>query len=118
MDDQNNRPNVGQNSDREVMTDVTDEHPHIGFEPDPDSFEERVHLEMHRRGVRHERGQHIDLSKEEYTPDEVARLIGTSRDVVIHAARTGELKSERAGHDIVCIKHEDVVVWLRKRAGV
>ena len=54
--------------------------------------------------------------QEEYTPEEAARLLGMSIDVITHAAREGELKADRAGHKIVCIKHEDLVDWLKRRA--
>jgi excisionase family DNA binding protein len=90
-----------------------DEGAHVGF-VDKETFEDRAHLEMHQRyhGRTH---HHIDLNAEEYSPDELARLLGTSLDVVLHAARSGELHAQRAGHNITCIKHADVVDWLRRR---
>jgi excisionase family DNA binding protein len=91
-----------------------DEGLHVGF-VEVEEFEERARTETHRHGRRGVPGQHIDLAAEEYTPDEIARLLGTSKDVVMHAIRSGELRAERAGHDIVCIKHEEVVDWLRRR---
>lgn len=96
-----------------AMSDM-DEGLHVGF-ISADEFENRARTETHRHGSRQERSQHIDLTAEEYTPDEVARLIGTSLEVVVRAARSGDLKAERAGHNIVCIKHEDVVDWLQRR---
>ncbi len=79
-----------------------------------EEFEERVHLEMHHRHQAHDRA-HVDLTQEEYTPEEVARLIGTSKEAVIHAIGQGELKADRKGRDVVCIQHHDVVEWLRRR---
>lgn len=78
-----------------------------------DEFEDRV-LEIHHRKQPHDR-RHVDLQQEEYTPEEVARLLGTPREVVLQAVRRGELKAERKGHSVVCITHEDVVQWLRNR---
>jgi hypothetical protein len=45
----------------------------------------------------------------------VARLVGTSLDVVMHAIWQHDLKADRKGHNIICIKHEDVTDWLRRR---
>lgn len=91
-----------------------DEGAHVGF-VDTETFEDRAKVEMHQRyhGRAH---HHIDLNAEEYTPDDLARLLGTSLEVVLHAARSGELHAQRAGRNITRIKHEDVVAWLRKRA--
>ena len=100
--------------DKQPMSDMMEEK--IPVDMSPQEFEAQV--ELHRRGLRSERSQHVDLSKEEYSPDEIAHMLGTTREVVVHAVRAGELKAQRAGHDIVCIKHEDVVEWLRNRGGV
>jgi len=101
-------PEAGQND--------IDEGLHVGF-VDVEEFEERA-LETHKHGRRHSGSQHIDLDQEEYTPDEIARLIGTSLEVVMHAIRVGDLRARRVGHDVVAIKHEDVTDWLRRRGGV
>ncbi len=99
-------------ADRPAMQDI-DEGPHVGF-ISAEEFTERAHVELHRRHRPHDPA-HVDLLQEEYTPEEVARLIGIGRDVVMHAIWSGELKAERKGHDVICIKHEDVVDWLRRR---
>lgn len=80
-----------------------------------DEFEDRVHLDLHRRHRAHD-ASHVDLTQEEYTPEEVARLVGTSKEAVIHAITQGELKATREGRDIVCIDHHSVVEWLRVRS--
>ncbi len=85
----------------------------VGFVGAEDSGE-RTGLEMHVRHLAHDRA-HVDLTKDEYTPDEVARLVGTSKEAVIHAITQGELKADRKGRDVVCIQHHDVVEWLRRR---
>jgi excisionase family DNA binding protein len=97
--------------DSEPLSDMVEEK--VPVDLGPAELEER--LERHARGRLIERDRHVDLSKEEYTPDEVAHLLGTSRDVVMHAIRGGELVAQRAGKDIVCITHADVVNWLRTR---
>jgi excisionase family DNA binding protein len=56
--------------------------------------------------------------QEDYTPEEVARLVGTSLDVVMHAIYQGELKANRQGNQVICIEHKDVAHWLRMRGGV
>ena len=88
--------------------------PHVGF-TDVEEFENQVLLEHHQRRDPHNRA-HVDLTQEEYTPEEVARLISTSLEVVMHAIWGGDLKADRKGHKVVCIKHEDVTDWLRRRA--
>ncbi|MFL5735477.1 MAG: hypothetical protein ACJ78Q_20140 [Chloroflexia bacterium] len=117
MDDQDRSKGADtRKSDVEPMQDMIEEPPHVAIHPD--EFEERAKIDLHQRGARLDRDRHIDLSQEEYTPDQVARLIGTSREVVLHAVWAGDLKAERAGHDVVCIKHEDVTDWLHRRMGV
>ncbi|HEY0069503.1 MAG TPA: helix-turn-helix domain-containing protein [Chloroflexia bacterium] len=89
------------------------ERSNVRFGGDDDS-EDRVHLETHHRHQAHDPA-HVDLTKDEYTPDELARLVGTSKEAVIHAITQGELKADRKGRDVVCIQHHDVVEWLRRR---
>lgn len=104
--DENERPALGD----------VDEGLHVGF-IDAEEFEERVRLETHRYERSRDRS-HVDLTQEEFTPEEVARLIGTSLEVVMHAIWSGDLKAERKGQDVTCIKHESVTDWLRRRGGV
>ena len=116
MDDQKGSKSGGagkRDRDAEPLPDMIEEPPHVAVAPE--EFEERAKIELHKRVARQQREHHVDLSKEEYTPDEVARLIGTSREVVMHAIWRGDLPAERAGHDVVCIRHEDVTDWLRRR---
>jgi excisionase family DNA binding protein len=54
------------------------------------------------------------LHHEEYTSEELARLLGIGLDVVRHAAFTGELPAQMAGHDIVRIRREDALSWLEQ----
>src|SRR5438093_7841188 len=116
MDDQKANKSAGAGKgkgDVDPLPDMIEEPPHVAIAPE--EFEERAKIELHKRGARQQREHHVDLSKEEYTPDEVARMIGTSREVVMHAIWRGDLPAERAGHDVVCIRHEDVTNWLRRR---
>jgi hypothetical protein len=110
MDD--DRKVTGESSETPRMQNV-DEGPHVGF-IEADEFEDRVMLERHERHDPHNRG-HVDLMQEEYTPEEVSRLIGTSLEVVMHAIWSGDLKADRKGHAVVCIKHADVTEWLHRR---
>ena len=109
MDDEKN---TGQLNSGELRADV-DEGAKVGF-VDKETFEDRAHVEMHQR-YHGRQAHHIDLNAEEYSPDDLARLLGTSVEVVMHAARNGELRAQRVGHHITCIKHADVVDWLRRR---
>ncbi|MEO8288099.1 MAG: helix-turn-helix domain-containing protein [Chloroflexota bacterium] len=71
-------------------------------------------LELHKWLHAHDRA-HVDLLQDEYTPEEAARLLGTSLEVIMHAARNGDLKAERQGKKIMCIQHADLVDWLNRR---
>jgi excisionase family DNA binding protein len=105
----------GDNLDMEVGPHIeeVDLDPHVGF-VDVEEFENQVILERHERHHVRDRA-HVDLTQEEYTPEEVARLIGTSLEVVMHAIWGRDLKAERKGNKVICIKHEDVTDWLRRR---
>ena len=56
------------------------------------------------------------LQQDEYTPEEVADLLGIDINVVRHAAFTGQLRAEIVGEDIVGIRREDVVEWFRDQS--
>lgn len=113
MDDQKGGNQPGTGNDAAPAPDMLEGTPHIGVSAD--EFEEQVRIEMHQRGRRQERDHHIDLTKEEYAPDEIARMLGTSLEVVMHAIWHGELKADRHGRDVVCVSHANVVDWLRRR---
>jgi excisionase family DNA binding protein len=51
------------------------------------------------------------LQHDEYTPEEVARLLGVGVDQVRHAVYTNRLPALVVGEDIVSIRREDVVAW-------
>ena len=93
-----------------------DEGTHVGFvEADASDPGEAALIELHRRQHAHDRA-HVDLRQEEYSPEEVSRLMGTSLDVVMHAIWGGDLKAQRQGHNVICIQHADLTDWLRRRA--
>ena len=52
------------------------------------------------------------LLQDQYTPEEVAELLGIGLDVVRHAAFSGELRARIAEHDIISIRREDVLAWV------
>ena len=106
-------------ADREVVSreDMEQEQlPHFVGESG-DGEENPLGLESHQRLHPHDRA-HVNLNQDEYTAEEVARLLSTSLDHVMHAVRSGELKAERAGRNVVCIKHHDLVDWLKRGGGV
>ena len=57
------------------------------------------------------------LLQDQYTPEEVAELLGIGLDVVRHAAFSGELRARIAEHDIISIRREDVLAWVGARGG-
>jgi hypothetical protein len=92
-----------------------DEGPHIGFVESDGDDNEVARLELHHRQHAHDPA-HVDLRQEEYSPEEAARLIGTSLEVVMHAIWGGDLKAQRQGHNVICIQRADLADWLRRRA--
>ncbi len=54
------------------------------------------------------------LQQDRYTPEEVAEVLWVSIDVVRHAAFTGELPAQIIEHDIISLKRDDVLAWLRE----
>lgn len=70
--------------------------------------------EMHTRHDQHDR-MHVNLSQEEYTPDEIARMLGTSLEVVMHAIWNGDLRARRKGRKVICIPHAYLTEWLIAR---
>lgn len=55
------------------------------------------------------------LRHEDYTPEELSRLLGIGLDVIRHAAFSGELPAQIAGHDIISVRRKDVLAWLAER---
>jgi hypothetical protein len=72
-------------------------------------------LEVHSQHQPHDHA-HVDLMKEEYLPDEVARMLGTSVEVVMHAIWHGELKARRSGHQVVYISRAALIEWYKDRS--
>lgn len=57
------------------------------------------------------------LQQDQYTPEEVADLLEIGLDVVRHAAFSGELRAQIAEHDIISIRRDDVLAWVRSPGG-
>ena len=57
------------------------------------------------------------LQHERYTLEEVAELLGIGLAVVRHAAFTGELRAQIIGHDIIGLRRDDILAWLKERDG-
>ena len=65
MDDQQGNAGSGAKEYKsEALPDMIEEPVHVAL--DPEEFEERVHLELHKSGIKHDRDAHIDLSEEKY----------------------------------------------------
>jgi len=80
--------------------------------------ESTTRIEMHSWHDPHGH-MHVNLSQEEYTPQEIALMMGTSLEVVMRAIWSGELKARREGRAVVCIPHDSLTSWMaaRRRAG-
>ncbi len=113
MSDQRNRDMGDMDGLGDIGKDAVDR-THIGFVDTDQDSGQGERLQVHDRHHVHDPG-HVNLQQDEYTPEEVARLMGTSLEVVMHAIRAGELKAEREGQAVVCITHTNVVDWLRQR---
>jgi hypothetical protein len=57
------------------------------------------------------------LLQDQYTPEEVADLLEIGLNVVRHAAFSGALRAQIAEHDIISIRREDVLAWVRASEG-
>jgi len=67
-----------------------------------------------------DRDEHISVLEsihhDHYSVEELARLLGTSREVIEHAAFSGELKAFVVDHRVLDILRSDVLIWLNERA--
>ncbi|MCO5176626.1 MAG: helix-turn-helix domain-containing protein [Thermomicrobiales bacterium] len=55
------------------------------------------------------------LHRDHYTPDELARLLDLSPEVVRHEVRVGRLKAYIIDHRVIDIRRPDVIDWLDRR---
>lgn len=58
------------------------------------------------------------LQQERFTPEEVAELLGIGVHIIQHAAFSGELRAQIVGHDIISIRRDDVLAWLKAHDGL
>ena len=62
-------------------------------------------------------GKAPDIREDEYSPEDLATLLGISREVILHEVSTGALRATRVGHHTVCIARTDALDWLNRRGG-
>lgn len=62
----------------------------------------------------HESAEEL-LHKDHYTVSELAELLDVHPYVIWGAVRDGQLRARKIGHDIVSIRRDDVIEWLRSR---
>lgn len=55
------------------------------------------------------------LHQNEFTLRELADLLGTAEDFLLHEVWRGNLKALRFGEDIIRIERHDVLEWLDRR---
>ncbi|HMM43117.1 MAG TPA: helix-turn-helix domain-containing protein [Thermomicrobiales bacterium] len=55
------------------------------------------------------------LHRDHYTPDELARLLDVSPEVIRHEVRVGRLRAYMVDHRVIDIRRVDVVDWLDRR---
>ena len=70
-----------------------------------------------RRLAREETSEEL-MHKHELTVAEVSELFGISSYVVHAAIYHHELPATLVGHDVICIKRDDLLGWLERRGGV
>ena len=56
-----------------------------------------------------------ELIKDKYSVHEITELFRIGEDVVRHAVFNNELKAEKLGHDILFVKRENLLTWLKKQ---
>ena len=69
-------------------------------------MERRLHHSLHEL-----------LLQDRYTPEEVAELLEIGLETVRHAAFAGDLRAQIVGHDIISIRREDVLAWVKAQEG-
>jgi hypothetical protein len=55
------------------------------------------------------------IEQDEYSVDDLAELLGISREAILHDVETGDLVAERAGQEVVSIRREAALAWLDRR---
>lgn len=55
------------------------------------------------------------LTREHFSPEELAELLGIGVEVIRHAVRRGELKAFIVEHHIIDITRSDALKWLHAR---
>lgn len=53
------------------------------------------------------------LRQDTYSPQELAELTGIGDDVILRAARTGDLPALIVDHDVMSIRRDDALIWMR-----
>ena len=53
------------------------------------------------------------LRQDSYSPQELAELTGIGDDIILHEARTGNLPALIVDHDVISIRRDDALVWMR-----
>jgi hypothetical protein len=78
-----------------------------------DEAGESHRLEVRERHHPHDHA-HVDLMKDEYIPEEVALMLGTSQEVIMHAIWKGELRAKRRGRHVISIPRAALIDWYRR----
>lgn len=55
------------------------------------------------------------LHAEVYTEEELSRLVGIGVDVIRRAAREGRLPARIINHEVISIRRDDALEWIRNR---
>ena len=50
-----------------------------------------------------------------YTPEELAHVTGIGKEVIRHAAYSGDLRAFVIDHHCLDIRREDALAWLKRR---
>jgi hypothetical protein len=70
--------------------------------------------------VQHAREETMDelMHKHTLTVEEVCEIYGFPAQIITHAAWSGELKATIMNHHIYGIRRDDLIHWLKERAGI
>lgn len=55
------------------------------------------------------------MGRDHYTPDELAKLLDISPELIRHEVRVGRLKAYIVNHRVIDIRRPDAIAWLDHR---
>ena len=56
-----------------------------------------------------------DIHHDEYTVEELTKILGCPRELILHEIQKGDLKARVINHQTIYIERADAVDWLSRR---